>query len=133
MKPVNISGTAGVLAVLNKQADAGAIYETGIQQAFTDPATKTVDQSKVKQFKIIATTDPIPNGMFVARGNLDAATSSKLSAALAGINDDPDGQAALKAIPWDKMVPADDKIFDPVRANAQTFGLDIQALDEKKK
>ncbi len=133
LKPVNISGTAGVLAVFNKQADAGAIYETGIQQAFTDPATKKVDQAKVSQFKVIATTDPIPNGMFVARGNLDAATLDKLKAALANINSDPDGQAALKAIPWDKMVPADDTIFNPVRQNAQTFGLDIKALDAGKK
>ncbi len=133
LKPVNISGTAGVLAVFNKQAAAGAIYEGGIETAFTDTATKKVDQSKVKQFKIIATTDPIPNGMIVARGNLDPATLNKLKAALANINTDPDGQAALKVIPWDKIVPADDSIFNPVRTNAQTFGLDIKALDEKKK
>ena len=133
LKPVNINGTAGVLAVYNKQAAAGAIFEGGIAIAFTDTATKKVDQSKVSQFKIIATTDPIPNGMFVARGNLDPATLDKLKAALANINTDPDGQAALKVIPWDKVVPADDSIFNPVRESAQTFGLDIKALDEKKK
>jgi len=133
LKPVNISGTAGVLAVFNKQADAGAIYEGGIEQAFTDTATKAVDQSKVKQFKILAVTDPIPNGMLVARGNLDPQTLTKLKAALAGISKNPDGQAALKAVPWDKVVPPDDKIFDPVRANARTFGLDIKSLDEKNK
>ncbi len=133
LKPVNISGTAGVLAVFNKQADAGAIYETGIAQAFTDSATKKVDQAKVSQFRIIATTAPIPNGMFVARGDLDPATLTKLKTALADINTNPEGQTALKAIPWDKMVPADDKIFNPVRENAQIFGLSIQSLDEKKK
>ena len=136
LKPVNISGTAGVLAVYNKRADAGAIYEGGINTAFTDPATKKVDQAKASQFKIIATTDPIPNGMFVARGNLDPATLEKLKAALANINTDPEGQVALKSISqggWDKMVPADDAIFNPVRENAQTFGLDIKALDERKK
>ena len=133
LKPVNISGTAGVLAVFNKQADAGAIYEGGIATAFTDAATKKVDQARVSQFRIIATTDPIPNGMVVARGNLDAATLDKLKAALANINTDPDGQAALKAIPWNKMVPADDAIFNPVRENARTFGLDIKALDAGKK
>ena len=133
LKPVNISGTAGVLAVFNKRADAGAIYEGGIANAFTDTATKAVDQAKVGQFRIIATTDPIPNGMFVARGDLDPATLDKLKAALANINTDPDGQAALKAIPWNKMVAADDTIFNPVRENARTFGLDIKALDEKKK
>ncbi len=133
LKPVNISGTAGVLAVFNKRADAGAIYEGGIANAFTEASTKTVDQAKVAQFRILATTDPIPNGMFVARGDLDPATLDKLKAALANINTDPDGQAALKTIPWDKMVAADDTIFNPVRENARTFGLDIKALDEKKK
>ena len=133
LKPVNISGTAGVLAVLNKQVDAGAIYETGIDQAFTDPVTKKVDQSKVSQFRVIATTAPIPNGMIVVRGNLDPATLTKLKAALVNVNTTPEGQAALKAVPWNKLVPADDKIFDPVRENAKLFGLNIKSLDEKKK
>ncbi len=133
LKASNSSGTGSVLAVLNNQADAGATFEGGIVTAFTDAPTKKVDQAKISQFRIIAYTDPIPNGMFVARGNLDPATLDKLKAALANINTDPDGQAALKAIPWDKMVPADDSIFNPVRENARTFGLDIKALDAGKK
>ena len=114
IKAENISGNAGVMAVYNKQIDGGATYETGLETAFTDTATKKVDTAKVAEFKVIATTDPIPNGMFVARANLDAATLDKLKQALDNINTDPQGQAALKAIPqggWDKMVPADDKIF----------------------
>ena len=135
IKAVNISGNSGVLAVYNKQADGGSTYETGLETAFTDTATKKIDQAKVKEFKVIATTDPIPNGMFVARGNLDPATLDKLKQALANINTDPQGQAALKAIPqggWDKMVPADDKIFDPVRKKATILGLNLQSLDSKK-
>lgn len=135
IKAVNISGNAGVLSVYNKQADGGATYETGIEGAFTDTATQKVDEAKVKQFKVIATTDSIPNGMFVARANLDPATLDKLKAALANINTDPQGQAALKAIPkggWDKMVPADDHIFDSVRSKATILGLNLQSLDAKK-
>ncbi len=48
--------------------------------------------AKVKEFKVIATTDPIPNGMFVARANLDPATLDKLKQALANINTDPRGR-----------------------------------------
>ena len=135
IKGVNISGNAGVMSVFNKTADGGATYETGIETAFTDTPTQKVDDAKVKQFKVIATTDPIPNGMFVARANLDPATLDKLKAALANINTDPSGQAALKAIPkggWDKMVPADDKIFDSVRSKATILGLNLQSLDPKK-
>lgn len=135
IKPVNISGNAGVMSVFNKTADGGATYETGIETAFTDTSTQKVDQAKVGQLKVIATTEPIPNGMFVARANLDPATLDKLKAALANINTDPQGQAALKAIPkggWDKMVPADDKIFDSVRSKATILGLSLQSLDAKK-
>jgi phosphonate transport system substrate-binding protein len=135
LKSVNIPGNAGVMLVYSKQADAGATYETGLETAFTDQVTKKPDMSKVNQFRVIAETDPIPNGMFVARGNLDATTLAKLQAALADINSDPAGQAALKAIPqggWGKMVPADDKAFDSVRSKATILGLNLQSLDPKK-
>ncbi len=135
LKAVNISGNKGVLAVYNRQADAGATYETGIETAFTDSVTKQTDQAKVAEFKIIATTDPIPNGMFVARADLDKPTLDKLTAALAGINTDPQGKAALKSIPqggWDKMVPADDHIFDSVRQKATLLNLNLQSLDARK-
>jgi phosphonate transport system substrate-binding protein len=123
------------MAVLNGQADGGAIYDGGIPLAFTDAVTHKVDEAKVKQLKVLATTDPIPNGMIVVRGNLDAATIAKLRQAMADINTDPDGQAALRAVPdggWNKMVPDDDSIFDPVRKKATILGLDLQSLDKKK-
>ncbi len=133
IKAVNISGNAGVMAVMNGQAAGGATYETGIETAFTDPVTKQVDQSKVRQFKIIATTDPIPNGMIVARGNLAPATIAKLKQAMASINTDPAGKSALDTIPWDKIVPADDHLFDSVRKKATILGLNLQSLDAQKK
>ena len=133
IKAVNISGNAGVMAVMNGQAAGGATYQTGIEQAFTDPVTKTVDAAKVAQFKIIATTDPIPNGMLVARGNLDPATVDALRRALVSINTDADGKAALQVIPWDKIVPPDDHLFDSVRKKATILGLNLQSLDQQKK
>lgn len=133
IKAVNISGNAGIMAVLNGQAAGGATYETGIEGAFTDKATGKVDQSKVKLFRIIAVTDPIPNGMLVVRGNLDPATIDTLRKAMESINTDPDGKAALAAIPWDKVVPADDHLFDSVRKKATILGLNLQSLDQQKK
>lgn len=133
IKAVNISGNAGVMAVMNGQAAGGATYQTGIEQAFTDPVTKQVDAAKVAQFKIIATTDPIPNGMLVVRGNLDPATTDALRRALVSINTDADGKSALKVIPWDRIVPADDHLFDSVRKKATILGLNLQSLDQQKK
>ncbi len=135
IKAVNISGNKGVLAVYNQQADAGATYETGLEGAFTDKVTKRTDQAKVAEFRVIATTDAIPNGMFVARADLDKPTLDKLTKALANINTDPQGKAALKSIPqggWDKMVPADDHIFDSVREKATLLKLNLKSLDTKK-
>ena len=135
LKAVNISGNKGVLAVYNRQADAGATYETGLETAFTDTVTHKTDTAKVAEFKIIATTDPIPNGMFVARGDLDKPTLDRLTKALETINIDPLGQATLKSIPqggWDKLVPADDHIFDSVRKKATLLHLNLQSLDAKK-
>lgn len=129
IQKVNITGPPGVLAVLNKDVDAGAIYAGGIQVALKNPAQQ-------KQLKVIATTEPIPNGMIVARGNLPAATIAKLKAALVSINTEAAGKAALKAVPdggWDKMVPPDDSIFDSVRDKAKILNLNLQSLDQQKK
>lgn len=134
VKPVNITGTASVMAVYNGQAAGGATYQGGVELAFTDPVTGKVDQSKVKQFRILAVTDPIPNGMIVARGNLDAATIAKLKRGLMAMNTDPQGLKALKAVPnggWDKMAPPDDSIFNSVRKKATILGLNLQSLDQK--
>jgi phosphonate transport system substrate-binding protein len=131
LRPVNISGTGPVLAVLNGTADAGAGYEGVIQNAFTDQSTHKPDESKINQFRILAYTEPIPNGMIVARGNLDPTTLKGLQAALVSINTDPAGKAALAKVPWDKVVPAQDAIFTPVRDEAKILGLDLKALDAK--
>ncbi len=122
--PANISGTSAVLAVLNKQADGGATYEGGIEKALSNPA-------EARQLKVVAVTDPIPNGMFVARGDLDPARLAKLKAALVSINTDAPGKAALAKIPWNKVVPPDDGLFNSVREKAKILGLTLQSLAQQ--
>lgn len=124
VKPANITGPAGVFAVLNHQADGGATFEGGIELALKN-------RSDRDQIKIIATTDPIPNGMFVARGNLNPATIAELRQALVDINTDPDGKAALKAMEYDKWIPADDSVFNSVRSKITALKLQIGSLDKK--
>ncbi|MBV9851142.1 MAG: phosphate/phosphite/phosphonate ABC transporter substrate-binding protein [Armatimonadetes bacterium] len=132
VRPVNISGTSGVLAVLNHQADAGAGYEGVIDRALANETTKKVDTAQAKQLKVLAYTEPIPNGMIVARGNLDPKTLDALKQALVSVNSDPDGQAALAKIPWNKVVPPDDHLFDSVRDKAKILNLNLQSLDAPK-
>ena len=124
VKPANITGPAGVFAVLNHQADGGATFEGGIELALKTPADR-------KQIKVIATTDPIPNGMFVARGNLDPTTLAQLQKAFNDMDTDPQGEAALKAMEYDKVVPADDSFFDSVRKKAAALDIQLGSLDQK--
>ena len=124
VKAVNISGGGSVLDVFNRRADGGASYSGSVERALKDP-------DKIKQMKVIAQTDPIPNGMFVARGNLDPKTLAALKQAMVDINTDPDGIAALKTMEFTKWVPADDHKFDAVREKAKILGLDLKALGGK--
>jgi phosphonate transport system substrate-binding protein len=124
VKPANITGPAGVFAVLNHQADGGATFEGGIELALKNPKDR-------KQIKVIATTDPIPNGMFVARGDLDPATLAELQKAFDNMDTDPAGVAALKSMQYDKVVPANDSFFDSVRKKAAALDLQLGSLDKK--
>ncbi|BDI32789.1 hypothetical protein CCAX7_48400 [Capsulimonas corticalis] len=126
VKAANITGAGSVLAVYNKVADGGASYEDAIEQQLKDPA-------EVKQMSVIAKTDPIPNGMFVARGNLDPKTIAALQKAFVDINTDPEGQAAAQKILYPKWVPADDPFFDSVRKKATILGLSLESLKGVKK
>ena len=116
---------AVVPAVLNKSADAGAVFEEGL--------TMYANADQQKQLKVLARVGPIANGMFVARGNLDPATLAAVKKAFTDVNTDPQGQAALKGLGVAKMAPADDSVFDPVRQAAKTLGLNLQSLNAPKK
>jgi phosphonate transport system substrate-binding protein len=126
VKSVNISGGGSVMAVYNKLADGGASYDGSIERALPDP-------SQARQILVIAKTDAIPNGMFVARGNLPPNVIDALKKAMADINSQPEGVAALKVMEFDKWVPADDHAFDSVRKKARILGLNLQSLDTPPK
>jgi len=123
---VTFSNATGVPpAVLNRQADAGAIYEEGPERILKNPA-------EVAQLKIIAYTPPIPNGMLVTRSDLPKTEIANLKKAMSDINTDPEGKQALAKMGVAKWVPADDSLFDPVRKAAKILNLDLTILRKKK-
>lgn len=124
IKYSNLNGPQVVLAVENKQADAGAIFDGGIELAIKDPVAR-------KGFRIIATTPELPNGMLVARGNLDPEKIKKIRDAVLSMANDPIGAAALKKFSTDKWVAPDDHAFDGVRQKATLLGLHLKSLDGK--
>lgn len=120
------SDTGVVPAVLNSSADAGALFEEGIQPPFVRP-----DQQK--QIKELARIGPIANGMFVVRGNLDPRLIGQIKKALHDINIAPDGKAANAALQVAKWAPAHDSVFDPVRQAARVLGINLQSLNAPHK
>jgi len=47
------------------------------------------------------------------------------------MNTDPEGREAMLKAPNDRIVPPDDKLFDPVRETAKTLRLDLEALEKR--
>jgi phosphonate transport system substrate-binding protein len=119
------SANGVVPAVLNKSVDAGAIFEDGLKLS-----TKN-DPSDFNKLKVLARVGPIANGMLVVRGNLNPGVIAQLKQALIDINTDPAGKSALTQLQVTKWQPADDSVFDPVRAAARTLGMNIQSLKSK--
>ena len=114
-----------VKAVENGAADAGAAYENVFEVVYRD------EPSKADLMRVIATTAAIPNGVYVARADLPRETVEKLRAAFLKMNTDPEGREAMLKAPNDRIVPPDDKLFDPVRETAKTLRLDLEALEKR--
>ncbi len=125
LKDAKFAGAQGVVpSVFNGQSDAGAIFEEGISLAYPDPA-------KQRQLRVLAKTDPIPQGMIVARSDLPADELGKLKAAFVSINTDPDGLKAMASQRVEKWVPAKDELFDPIRKAASVLDLHLKIPERK--
>jgi phosphonate transport system substrate-binding protein len=116
---------AVVAAVENGTADAGAAYNLVFEVAYKEHPEKT------SQMRVVARTEDIPNGIYVAREGLPAAQIDALKQAFQDMNTDPDGRAAMLKAPNDKVVPPDDRLFNGVRETAMADGIDVSSLDKK--
>lgn len=116
-----------VNAVETGSADAGAAYQSVFKVAYKDHPEKTAGM------RIIGQSEDIPNGVYVARGDLPPDEVDKLTKAFMSMNDDPEGQKVMHKALNDKLVPVEDKAFDHVRETAKTLGLDLKMFDKKKK
>jgi phosphonate transport system substrate-binding protein len=126
IKAYNLTDSAAILkAVENGSADAGASYEVLLDMAYKK------NPEKIRTMRIVGKTDEIPNGVYVARGDMPAAEVQKLKDIFLEMNQDPRGKAALKKAENESVVLAQDATFDGVREAAKTVGLDLKALDKK--
>ncbi len=115
-----------VQAVESGTADAGAAYESVFEVAYR------ASPEKAKGMRVLGYTESIPNGIYVARGNLPVEQVEALRKAFLAMNNDPEGKEALRRAPNDKVDPADDALFNPVREIAKSQGITITVFDKKK-
>ncbi|GGE59029.1 phosphate/phosphite/phosphonate ABC transporter substrate-binding protein [Priestia taiwanensis] len=107
----------GVLAVLNKDVDAAAIFLDArniVKKSFPDVWDKT---------KIVYTTQKIPNDTISVRPDMTQAWKDKIADAFVKISKDKEGQKIIEAIYTHVgYKKADDKNFDVVREYSKKIG-----------
>jgi phosphonate transport system substrate-binding protein len=100
----------GVLAVLNGDVDAAAVFEDARNNVKKDFPNVFADT------KVIYRTQGIPNDTIAVRSDMDQAWKDKISDAFIAIGKDPEGQKIVKDIYTHVgYVKATDKNFDVVR------------------
>lgn len=115
-----------VIAVYNKQADAGATYDGGPSEARL--RVKKTIPDVMEKTKIIAKTEPIPNDTVSLRKDLPPDMVKKITDALLEIAKTDDGKKALKELyDIDGLVPGADPDYDPIRKAVQALGIDLEA------
>ena len=112
-------------AVESRTDDAGAAFDNLIEMVYKDRPREAVP------VRVLAYTEAIPNGIYVARGDMSPEEVEALRKAFLDMNTDPVGKAAMLRAPNDRIVPADDRMFDGVRKAASILGLDLTSLDRK--
>jgi phosphonate transport system substrate-binding protein len=119
-----------VIAVYNKQVDAGATFGQNVDTGPPTDARTLVTNTLpdvLQVVKPIAQTAPIPNDTVSVRSGLDPALVKLISDGLLYVQSTPDGQKALKDLYGiDGLGPASDSDYDIVRNAARVLNLDLE-------
>jgi phosphonate transport system substrate-binding protein len=121
-----------VVAVYQKQVDAGALYG-GADRDARDRVQSTIPDV-LEKTKVIAKTDPIPNDNVSVRKELPEEVKTKLKAALQRISASDAGRRILGNYDIDGVEPVTDADYEPLRKAAQSLDIDLEeAVKPKKK
>lgn len=125
------SHDAALLALLHRNVDAAASFDTAPQQYLkrlcpNDPTQQCPDEERIADLTHIAETEPIPEAGICARADLDPAITRQVSEALWAL-DAPEYKPLLKKLyNIDGFVPAEDHEYDPVRDAVDLMGLTVK-------
>jgi len=120
-----------VMAVYNKQVDAGAIYG-GVKTDAREKVLKALPDVMTKT-RIIAKSIEIPNDTVSVRAGLPPAIAKKITDGLLKISKSPEGKKAVFDLYGiDGFVPAKDSDYDSVRKVAEAEKIQLEQIDKKK-
>ncbi|TVY05513.1 phosphate/phosphite/phosphonate ABC transporter substrate-binding protein [Paenibacillus cremeus] len=107
----------GVLAVLNGEVDAAAVFQdarTTVVKDFPDVFSKV---------RVLTFTDPIPNDTISVRNDMDQAWRDKIAQAFIDLGKNEESKKIIQSVySHEGYVKSDDKKFDIVRQAAKEIG-----------
>jgi phosphonate transport system substrate-binding protein len=118
-----------VIAVYNKQVDAGATFGDSVPGVTTDARTLVQNTlpDVMDKVKVIGVTDPIPNDTVSVRAGLPAEVSTKIRDGLLAVSQTDQGKQYLKDLyNINGLAPAEDVEYNSVRSAATALGLDLE-------
>jgi phosphonate transport system substrate-binding protein len=119
-----------IIAVYNRQVDAGATFGNSIETgAPTDARTLVASTipDVMEQIVSIAVTDPIPNDTVSVRRGLDPNVTARIRSALLNLSDNPDGQKLLRDLyNINGLAEASNADYNSVREAARVLNLDLE-------
>jgi phosphonate transport system substrate-binding protein len=119
-----------VIAVYNRQVDAGATFGNSIETgAPTDARTLVASTipDVMDQVVPIAVTEPIPNDTVSVRRGIDPTITSRIRTALLNLSQTADGQKLLRDLyNINGLAEASDADYNSVREAARVLNLDLE-------
>jgi len=118
-----------VIAVYNRQVDAGATFGDSVPGQTTD--ARTLVQSTIPdvmdKVKVIAVTDPIPNDTVSVRSGLPAEVVTQIQNGLLAVSQTDQGKQYLKDLyNINGLATAEDAEYNTVRTAAKALGLNLE-------
>lgn len=118
-----------VIAVYNKQVDAGATFGDSVEGQVTDARTNVVNTlpDVMEKVKVIGKTAPIPNDTVSVRDGLPAELVTQIQDGLLAVAATEDGKALLRTLyNINGLATAEDAEYDSVRSAASVLGLNLE-------
>jgi phosphonate transport system substrate-binding protein len=119
-----------VIAVMNNQVDAGAIYDDArTVKAVVEQFPKVAEETRV-----VGQTEEIPNDGVAFRKETPADVTKKVRDALVKLSSTDEGKKVFRdAIGTNGVAPTTDAAYDPVRRAAQVLNLNLEEELKKAK